>query len=253
MKKTIKIVAILALILFFVTGCSMKENISLEISKDKTVKAKVIAAMDDEMIDYYISMSNGDEEEATYTDAERWEFVESSSEESEDYEGYSKEKYDQDGYKGYVYTLELGKIDDLLATDSDTVGVDELTKGAKIFTKKGDTYSLNINKGSEDEIEQAKSYKEYGAAFDLKFSVTLPNKAISNNATTVSKDGKTYTWDLLEAQDIQLSFDLNGNGGSSSNVLPIVLGIVAGVAIIAVVVVVVVKVSKKGKTENKEN
>ena len=252
MKKTIKIIAILAMIMLFVTGCGMRSNVGLEIAKDKTVTVKIVQAMDDEMIDYYLSMANNDEEGTTYTDAQRWEYVETSTDDSE-YEGYAKEKYDKDGYKGYVFSKELGKIEDLIVESDEPISIDKISSDSKIFTKKGDTYTLKIDFDSDD-VEQAESYKEYGVVFDLSFYITLPNKATDNNATSVSDDGKTYTWDLLQAKDANISFKLGGGllGGSSSNVLPIVLGCVAGVAVVAVIVVVVVKVSKKGKNGNGE-
>ena len=249
MKKTLKIIAILAIVMFFVTGCAMKSNVGLEVAKNKKVTVKVVEAMDDEMIDYYLSMANGDSEGTTYTDEQRWEYIESSSSEEndEEYAGYSKEKYSDDKYKGYVYSKELGDIDDLVAENSESVSLDNLSSDSKIFTKDGDTYNLKLTFDPSN-TEEAQSYQDYGVEFDLTFFVTLPNKAIENNATSVSDDGKTYTWDLLKANDANLSFKLGGGlFGSSSNVLPIVLGCVAGVVVVAVIVVVVIKVSKKGK------
>ena len=249
MKKTIKIVALLALIALFATGCSMKSNVGLTISKDKKVTVKMISAMDDEMIDYYLGMANGDSsEEKTYTDAERWEFLESgdSSIQSPG-EGYTMEKYDQDGFKGYVFTLDLGTLDDLCTTDTNaTTSFDELNKDSKIFIKNGDKYSLNLNGSSDEDIEQAKSYEEYGAAFDLKFFVTLPNPAISNNATTVSDDKLTYTWDLLSTQDFKLEFKVN-----NSNSTALIICIIAAVVVICAIVAVVL--AKKGKGDKVES
>ena len=211
MKKTIKIVLLLAIIMLLFTGCSMKENVGITVSKDKKVSVKIISAMDDEMIDYSIGMSNGDSsEEKTYTDDERWAYIDESMKEEETYKDYSKERYNQDGFKGYVYTMELGSIDDLSTTDSSAQpAFDALSKDSKLFIKSGNKYSLNLSTGSSEEIEQAKNYSEYGAAFDLKFFVTLPSKAIKNNATTVSDDGLTYTWDLLQAQNFELEFSLS--------------------------------------------
>ena len=247
MKRTIKTIFLLVLILLFFTGCSMKTNVGITVSKDKNVSVKVISAMDDEMIDSYLSMSNEDDsEQKTFTDEERWDFVESSMDTNESYKSYNKEKYDKDGFKGYVYTLELGNIDNLCTTEaSDSANFDELNKDSKLFLKTGNKYSLNLKSSSEseEEIEQAKSYEEYGAVFDVKFFVTLPNKAISNNATTVSDDGLTYTWDLLNTQDFQLEFSLNKS--NTTMILCIVC------AVIVVGVVIAVFVIKKGKNTPK--
>lgn len=248
MKKTIKLIAILAIIMLFVTGCGMRSNVGVEVAKNKTVTLKIISAMDNEMIDYYLGMQNGDSEGTTYTDEQRWAYVESSTTDS-NYEEFTKEKYDQDGYKGYVYSIELGKIDDLLAEDSEVLNIDDISKDSKLFTKDGDTYVLNLDLKSAD-ISEAQSYKDYGAEFDLSFYVTLPNKAIENNATTVSENGKTYSWDLLQAENANIKFKIDGGlFGGSNNTLPIILGIVAAVIVIAVIIVVVVVTSKKNKTK----
>ena len=37
---------------------------------------------------------------------------------------------------------------------------------------------------------------EYQSYFDLEYKVTLPEKPISSNATSVSEDGKTLTWKM---------------------------------------------------------
>ena len=146
MKKTIKIALLLALIMLLFTGCSMRTNVGITVSKDKKVSVQMISAMDDEMIDYYIGMANGDSEEGqTYTDEERWAYIEESEQDDDSYKGYTKAKYDQDGYKGYVYTLELGKIDDLVTTDQNAQpSFDELNKESKLFVKNGNKYSLNM-------------------------------------------------------------------------------------------------------------
>lgn len=250
MKKTIKIVLLLALITLLFTGCSMKENVGITVSKDKKVSVKVISAMDDEMIDYSIGMQSEDSsEEKTYTDEERWAYIESNMSTDEAYQSYTKEKYDQDGYKGYVFTLELGDIDDLSTTDANApAAFDALNKDSKLFIKDGNKYSLNLKGSSDEEIEQAKSYADYGATFDLKFFVTLPNKAISNNASTVSDDGLTYTWDLLNTNNFELEFNINKGPN-----MTMILCIVGAVVLVAVVIVVIVIVSKKGKKAPKTN
>ena len=94
--KNFKIIVCSLVVCLLLTGCGMRMNIGLEVSKNKEVQAKIISAMDNEMIDFSISSANGEESEQskTYTDAERWEYVEKNDEDS--YEGYKKERYDQD-------------------------------------------------------------------------------------------------------------------------------------------------------------
>lgn len=224
MKKFFKLATLCMMIALLVTGCGMKEEVSIKIGKDKKVELEMIVAQDDEMIDAMIGMGQESEEGKTYTDEERWQYLES-SEEDGDFKDFKKVKYNKDGYKGYTYTLSLGDIDKLVAKSKDKVSIDDLGKDAKLFTKKGDVYTLNIELG-EDQAAQMEQYKS-SVNFDLTMKVTLPNKAKSNNATKV--DGNTYTWDLTKAKSIELSFDLSGK--SSTNIVMIAGGICAVVAI----------------------
>ena len=248
--KKFKLLVISALLVTLVTGCKMKAEYSFNISKNGDVNVEIVSAMDDELIDSMINMGNSFEsneestdEEKTYTDKERWEYVEKNSEEDPSYKDYKKEKYDEDGYKGYTYTLKLGKIDDLIAKNDEVVSFDKLEKDAKIFTKKGNTYTLKI-KLSEEETEQVKQYNG-SVAFDLKLKVKLPGKAKSNNATEV--DGTTYIWDLTKADDIDLSFTLDGK--SSDNKILIIGAVCAGTAIVICGCALVLSKKKNKKEE----
>ena len=51
---------------------------------------------------------------------------------------------------------------------------------------------------------------EYQSYFDLEYKVTLPEKPISSNATTVSEDGKTLTWKMTyrKKNSVQYEFKL---------------------------------------------
>ena len=82
-----------------------------------------------------------------------------------------------------------------------------------------------------------------GAAFDLKLSITLPNAALTNNATTVS--GNTYTWDLLKAKSFDLTFKLDDV--KSSNNVWLIVGIAAGVVLVGLGVTYFVVKGKKNK------
>ena len=52
-------------------------------------------------------------------------------------------------------------------------------------------------------------YTQYLSQMDLSLVVNLPNKPISHNATNVSNDGKSLTWNLATQQeDVELTFAL---------------------------------------------
>lgn len=250
--KKLKLLVVSALLVVLATGCGMKAEYNITISKDSDVRIDIISAMDDEMIDAMINMGSSfsseeseseDSESKTYTDEERWQYVEKSSEEESAYDDYKKVKYNEDGYKGYAYNLNLGKIDDLVAKDGDAINFEEINKDAKLFTKKGNVYTLRLKQNDAD-TEQMKQNSD-SVNFDVKLKVHLPYKAKSNNATKV--DGTTYIWDLTKAKDIKLSFTLDGK--SSNNTVLIIGGACACAGIVICSVALVLSKKKKKKAE----
>ncbi|MBR3280679.1 MAG: hypothetical protein IKI57_02365 [Clostridia bacterium] len=236
MKNILKIIFAILVITFALTGCGMKTYVGIIVSDDKKLKFEYTTALDDEAIDLAMSMNDssqkgsGDTESIinaykTHTDEERWEYMNNSLSTQYEDNGYKKTKYDQNGYKGAVYSKELsGTIDDYVGSGKN-VDFGSLSEENKMFTKKNNHYYLYINLvGSGDNYAEAKSYKEQGADMDYMFYVTLPKPAIKSNATVVSDDELTYSWDLLQVDDIELEFDLN----NKVDIVPmIIIGIVA--------------------------
>lgn len=83
--------------------------------------------------------------------------------------------------------------------------------------------------------------------FDLKFEVTLPSEAIKHNATKVSDDKKTLTWDLTKTDKIEFSFQTNG---SSAMMTYIIIGSIALLVIAAVVIIIITNNKKKKNMQN---
>ena len=81
------------------------------------------------------------------------------------------------------------------------------------------------------------------ANMDLSFSVTLPNSAISNNATKAEDDNKKLSWSLTTTgeQAIEFAFELSNNTGSNDMILYIGIGVIA----VLVIVVIILALSKK--------
>lgn len=218
MKKFLKSFVFCFAFILFLSGCSMKAEYGINIDSKKNVSVEVISAMDDELIDSLLSSESvgESEENKTYTDEDRWKYVDENISD-DDYEGYTKVKYDKNGYKGYSFKKDLGNIDDLSSDDPDDVELGDINDDSKIFIKKDNVYTLKVKNDSENE-EQMEEYNE-SVGFDVKLVVTLPNEAISNNATEVSSDGLTYTWDLVKAKDIELSFSFDKNNKGNNTVV----------------------------------
>ncbi len=278
MKSKIKSLVLLLVAVVLITGCTMKENLNMKISSNKDVKVSIIIAMDDEMIDAMISMKesgslNPDEsEKKTYTDEERWKYLESDDSALEVPDDFTTKRYDKDGFKGYVAEKNLGSIDNLSTTeagerqnivsDSD----DEFFVG-KLFIKDGTKYSSNMKIDLGDEAQDMSSYESYGAIFDMKLVIEFPKVPLSHNANEVSSDGKTLSWNLLKNQDVDFTFDFGKNGKvtdtktddiknppvekqeKNNMTLYIIIGAVIGLLFVIIVVLVIVLLVVKKKPQ----
>ena len=232
MKRVSKILAVAIMTVLVVAGCTMKVDYGFEIGSDKKVALSITAAYDKEMIDGLSSMNGSTTttdttttEAVEMTDEQRWAFVDESFKSFND-DDVTKKKYEAEGFYGYVYTSNNKKDISELATDSATEKVyinlnsdseedDGDLTSKKIFIKTGDNkYKSNIAvKGSESFAQ----YTSYGAMFDMTLSIKLPVKPISNNATKVSDDGMTLTWDLTKATDIDFEFEFDSSAATNTN------------------------------------
>lgn len=263
--------------LVLVTGCSMKTEYNMKINDDKSMDFSVILGLDDELIEGMASMDSSDseleyedeleyddeldsdwdyteeteedlssqEETAELTEEQKWEYIDSMFEDSEDmsYEkyGFKKEKYEEGNYKGYKFVTTISNIDDISGEKAnfDLTDFQDLSKSV-VFTKDGNKYKANFVL----ENENSESAEGMEVAFDIKYVVTLPNKAISHNATEVSKDGKTLTWDLLDAKSKNIEFEFSFEKNNTALYLGIGIG---AVVIVAAIVVCIVLKKKRNK------
>lgn len=189
------------------------------------------------------------------TDEMRWEYLEKSVKEDFD-ENYKLEKYEKDDLKGYIVTREMGNFEDFVGTDETRVSISEDIVGKKLFVKtdKGYKSIMKLDKSSSD-VSSASQYEQMGAMFDLSFVVVLPNKSLSNNATSVSEDGLTLTWNLLTLTDENIDFEFKFDAGANnktdatSSNLMLYLGI-GGLVLLVVIVIVIIATRKKDDADN---
>ncbi len=274
MKKIIKVLLLVAIMCAFLTGCGMLAKVSVTVNPDRSVKMAVTSGMDDELIEFSMSQGLEGETERVFTEEEKWAFLEEDQQAEED-ENVVRERYDDGTYKGFTNTRTFNSIDEISAEgDALEIDYEALQEAEKVFVKNGDNYTLHINLNESGELADAKSYSEQGVNMLVDFEVTLPTPATSNNASIVSEDGLTYTWHLLEAKSIDISFNLPGGNGiinnvsenntatestnsnevtasnasaeESSNNLPLIIGIVCAVAVVAVIAVVALKKKNNG-------
>ena len=260
MKRVLKTTLAAIMAVAVLAGCSMKESIGFKIDGDKKVSMSVTIAYDKEFVDGLVSMNGTSSDQIT--DEMRWEAVKDDG----DMEGFTAKKIEEEGKYGYVYTKELGTLDEISTEDKNAERVslsdDEFTKSKAFFVKDGNTYKSNMKIDKTDEsFQQMDQYKEYNIDFDVKLVVELPNKSTSNNASEVSEDGKTLSWNLLTAEniDFEFTFDSASKATTGSNTnktssvtdksnMIVYIGI-GGACVVAIIAVIIVMSSKKGKVE----
>lgn len=201
MKKIFKLITLLSLV-FILTGC-VKENINMEIGKDKRVNLTIISATKN-------SMSS--------------EINPSKIADNLENKGFIKEPYKEDSWNGYKLTKEYESIDDISTTDTITVELsdllDENNEDISYYFQKKESFfkttyianfTIDINANEDGSAnEEINGYKD---TVDLKYTVTLPNPSTKQNTTNISQDGRTLTW-ILEygkVNKINYQFSMTNN------------------------------------------
>ena len=161
-------------------------------------------------------------------------------------DGWDIEEYKDGGYSGYIVRKKDVPIKELRRTS------DEF-KSLKL-TKKGIEYTLNWDiLDDANEYNLASLYNSYVkmSGAQMRVKITLPAEALDDNATHVSRDGKTYEWDLLNFDDpdgIYLKFRLIDIKLVAAGVALLIALIVAEIAIFKAI-----KKRKKSKPSGKSS
>lgn len=270
MKKYLKMLFALIMVVTL-TGC-LKYNVNMEVKDDKSVTLEMIYAMNTSYMDDLnfdeeeneIEEELEEEEEEPEEEEEDEEPVDSSNDnpsvKKEDYEwlekkGYKVEDYEYEDKEGNKYVgIKVKKtfdsIDDIAKEDEKTINFTEMFEekdkfdDSQFFSKKGNEYTANfVFDFTQDGEDVSEQYKDYAKMFDLKYEVKLPKEAKDNNASKVSDDKKTYTWNLTygKKNTVNYTFEL----GSSKKVAIIIIIAVVVVAAIACCVAVVLSKKKQ--------
>ena len=252
MKKSFKVLCLM-LVAFMMSGC-MKFNMNMDINSDKSMNLELIVAFANEMM--------GSSNETNMDNSEIQKLKDN---------GFNVEEYSDDTMTGYTISTKINNIDDV-STEKDTMfNLNDIFNGEKlsdIFTvKKGffkNTYTVKIGEEEstdmtnelEDDLNSTYSNDSLLAtddadlsmllnSMDINFTINLPYKAISSNATNTENDGKTLVWQPTSASNsssnIEFSFELY----NMTNIY-LMVGIV--ILIIVIIIILVVKHCKKTKS-----
>ena len=142
-------------------------------------------------------------------------------------------------------SLSYNDNDNLLALNDDETNNNDIDPVLTIGSTSDDPVtSDDVNNDEEQNEEENDSDIDLSAlssAMDLKFSVSLPYSAKSNNATAVNDNNKKLSWDLVSGSEnlIEFEFELY-----NMNNIYIVVG--AGVVALLLIIVII----SRGKRKN---
>ena len=222
--KTLAVVIVLAMTVFCFTGC-VRFRTTMSIKGNGKADLAVIYAYHEELIDDDVRES-----------------LEEVAESFED-DGWTADDYEKGDYEGYLFSMNNVKVKDFEEVfNADCF--EDLDLGEFVLTQSGSTYTIEWETNAIQDVEEegitSDDLSEYGGFMEVV--IELPSPAKDDNATKVSKDGKTLTWNLFEEDDVEVTFTLVNAGA--------IIAIIAIVAILisaAIVVVLILLLKKKKK------
>ena len=268
MNKKIRMFIILCIITILSTGC-VKYNVKMDIKKDKSLNYEILYAMQSSLLEGKKVLEDDDIKKAEddgYTVKEY---------NQDGYKGFiiSKKIKNIDNVSD-TNEVNFDISDNALKKDAKifTVkkGLFKNTYKAKIKFNMDNSFnmdnyddddddntnddiddiSFNDNNNVEVKLLDEKTnnttdnidMSQFTSSMDLKYTVNLPYKAKSNNATTVKNGGKQLEWNLTTAKSIEYEFELY------NPIFYILIGI--GAIIIICIIVIIIKRNKGNKKEN---
>ena len=231
MKKISCLLLLFALVACL-TGC-MRFHTTFTIKKNGKMDVSLLYAM--------IDMSQYSDDESGSSGL--------TDEQVKEYEkdGWSVKDYTDDGYKGFIIAkddvsiAELNAMMNKTAENTNQGGKFELTKDGLVYHLTWQIYD-NTDKSS---MSQVAPYITQSGGY-MKFTLNLPSKPVSSNATSTSDNGKTLEWDLLKLDEdgcIDVTYRL-------INLPLIIIVAVSALAVTAGVVVLIIVLCKKKNRKN---
>mgnify|MGYP001029839219 FL=1 len=250
MKKAVQIIsiiAILAVTLITLTGC-MNINYEVKLNNDGSAEISYLMGYDKQFLkDMGISTD-------TLKNDETMEEAKASIES----EGYTTEAYEDDNTYGFRATKSVENIEDFdielgLLTEGEQADENNKIKYEKnlLNTKFAQDAKLDLTNMLEESTEETSAMlNTMIKKMKMVYKITLPFKAGNNNATTVSKDGKTLEWVLMPGEINEVKFEA---AKSPVIIYAIMVIVIAGIAV-AIVLIINKNKNKSvvAETENKE-
>ncbi len=229
MKKVLALTAIVLVLLIALTGC-VNVNYEVTLNKDGTADIAYVYGFEKESLQKLGSTS---------------ESMTNDMKQNAENGGYEIEPYSDDTIEGFKAKKHVDNLSDISLEE--TFGSENITDSEENqfrIEKKGlkTVYSQNAK------IDLSSMDSTTASVVKMKYTVKLPTKVGDNNASEVSEDGKTLTWNLAAGEINEINFE-----ASSSNLVVEIIVIVVIAIVVIGVVIILLKKSKKDKKENSDD
>lgn len=187
------------------------------------------------------------------------------------FDSEQKSKLENKGYKvdtkvdkdNFIISIKISQhfsnIEDVSTNQETILKIGELFTGEQeniFFTKKDSNIYQAKFKWDDEDIKTENDFdiKQY---LTFTYETTLPNKSITHNATKVSTDGKTLTWEFStqSKNDINYEFSFNNekskketsnNSFNKSDIIGYSL-VMGGIILILTTIIIYIKTRKQGE------
>ncbi|MBQ2640262.1 MAG: hypothetical protein IJF92_05855 [Bacilli bacterium] len=235
--KKLKYLVFVLIFTFLCTGC-VKFNANMDIKKDKSMDFSIIYALDSTYFGNKQSVDKKNQKELKE-------------------KGYKIEDYSKDKMKGVKITKTFKNIDKISSNKNVNYSLSGLTEGKNkndyVFKVKKGLFKnhyiakFDFNMGDSSASNGSTDISNYPSSMDLSYNVTLPYKAIKNNATKVNKNKTKLSWDLTKNTKDKIEFEFE-----LYNTCTIIIFVVLVIVIIAGVGVTTFFIINNKKKDNKK-
>lgn len=219
--RNLKKILIVLLGILLLSGCTLKNTNDMSIDKEGKFDYSLTITLDKDTLTSIIQTEN---ENTHITDEEMLKYMENGI----NYtflEGLDKEAISDDEFIGYKYTYKVNHIDTISDKKTEQVNLNfynskEKLTDLKLFKKINNKYQANFTFNLNENINTTnvnnvstkpdETINLNKINFIIEFSITLPHKALTHNADTMTNEGKTLNWkiDVNKDKTIKFTFSL---------------------------------------------
>lgn len=224
--KSVKKILLILIGVLLLSGCTFKNTNNMSIDKEGKFDYSFTVTLDKDTLTTIIQSENEnaeitDEAMLKYMDNMNYPFL----------EGLEKTTVSDDEYIGYKYSYNVDHIDKLSDEKTNQVNLNfysqtQKLKDLKLFKKIDNKYQANFvfNLNNEEILTKSDDITPSDDIatttddkidlnkinFITEFSVTLPYKALTHNAESMTNEGKTLNWsiDVNKNETVKFTFSL---------------------------------------------